>query len=274
MSARPFKDASNSASQVATHPAGVLPQDAPRRRLVLMRHGDVRYFDEEGRPFVAETVPLSARGRAEADAAGAMLARAGLCFDRVITSGLPRTVETAERVLTAYPTARDARTIERWPTWQEIRGGRLADIPRTELERAFLGTFDRTVPAHERRFLGGETVGDFIVRVEQGLARLLADPGWDCVLLVLHGGVNRVLLSSLLLGEARLDDTFAQDTGAITMVDVGIGGAAHVLRLLNYAALDPMQTATRRTTMESLLEAYRRGVHRSSNQSVHGGGSV
>lgn len=274
MSEHPPKDGSSSATEVVTHPAGVLPQDAPRRRLVLMRHGDVSYFDEEGRPFVAETVPLSARGRAEADAAGAMLARAGLRFDRVITSGLPRTVETAERVLSAFTTQQGRHWIESWTTWQEIRGGRLADIPRAEIERAFLGAFDRTLPEQERRFLGGETVGAFIRRVEEGLAQLLADPGWDCVLLVLHGGVNRILLSSLLLGEARLDDTFAQDTGAITMVDVGIGGAAHVLRLLNYAALDPMQTATRRTTMESLLEAYRRGLHRAADQSVHGGGGV
>ncbi|MFN3628582.1 MAG: histidine phosphatase family protein [Casimicrobiaceae bacterium] len=252
----------------------MLPRDAPRRRIVLMRHGDVTYFDEAGRPFVAETVPLSARGRAEADAAGALLASAGLRFDRIITSGLPRTVETAERVLAACPAAGTAPRIEQWPTWQEIQGGRLADIPRAEIERAFLGAFDPTVPVHARRFLGGETVGAFIERVEQGLTALLADPGWDCVLLVLHGGVNRVLLSRLLFGEARLDDTFAQDTGAITMIDVGWAGAANVLRLLNYAALDPMQTATRRTTLESLFEQYRRGLHQAETVRRREGGGA
>jgi probable phosphoglycerate mutase len=261
---------SNPARGLITHPAGVLPKNAPRRRLVLMRHGDVTYFDEGGRPFVAETVPLSARGRAEAQAAGATLAQAGFRFDRVITSGLPRTVETAERVLAAFGTAAGLPPLEVWPEWHEIRGGRLADIPPAQIENAFLGAFDRTVPAQERRFLGGETVGAFIQRVEQGLTQLLADPGWDCALLVLHGGVNRVLLSSLLLGEARLDDTFAQDTGAITMIDVGIGGAANVLRLLNYAALDPMQTATRRTTMEILLDQFLRGMQGRASGVLHG----
>jgi broad specificity phosphatase PhoE len=73
----------------------------PRRRLFLMRHGSVTYFDASGRPYPPETVPLNDEGRAQADAAGHAFAAAGVRFDRVIVSGLPRTVETAARVLAA-----------------------------------------------------------------------------------------------------------------------------------------------------------------------------
>src|SRR6476620_845489 len=96
-----------------------------RRRLYLMRHGEVNYF-EQGRPAPPEGVHLNEQGRAHA--AAAALALADISFDRVVTSGLPRTLETAAIVL-------GARTpvVEIVPELREIRGGRLADIPAHEL---------------------------------------------------------------------------------------------------------------------------------------------
>ena len=41
-----------------------------RRRVYLMRHGSVTYFDEQGKPFLPEQVPLNELGRAQATAAG------------------------------------------------------------------------------------------------------------------------------------------------------------------------------------------------------------
>src|SRR4051812_16653107 len=70
-----------------------------RRRIFLMRHGDVTYFDDTGRAIDPESVPLNERGREEASAAGREFATQTIRFDRVIASGLPRTVETAQRVL-------------------------------------------------------------------------------------------------------------------------------------------------------------------------------
>ncbi|HEX7687609.1 MAG TPA: phosphoglycerate mutase family protein, partial [Burkholderiaceae bacterium] len=66
-----------------------------------MRHGSVDYFAADGTPVPPYAVPLNATGRAQADAAGALFAQAGVAFDRVIASGLARTVETATRVLAA-----------------------------------------------------------------------------------------------------------------------------------------------------------------------------
>ena len=75
-----------------------MPQQR-RRRIFLMRHGSVTYFDDAGKSRLPESVPLNEEGRAQADAAGLALRAAGVRFDRVIVSGLPRTVETAARVL-------------------------------------------------------------------------------------------------------------------------------------------------------------------------------
>ena len=64
-----------------------------RRRIYLMRHGSVDYFDAEGRPVPPLTVPLNRSGQRQADAAGAVFAQCGVRFDKVITSGLNRTLE-------------------------------------------------------------------------------------------------------------------------------------------------------------------------------------
>jgi broad specificity phosphatase PhoE len=44
------------------------------RRLYLMRHGEVSYFAADGRPLDPRTVSLTAQGRAQAEAAQAVLA--------------------------------------------------------------------------------------------------------------------------------------------------------------------------------------------------------
>ena len=102
-----------------------------RRRIFLMRHGSVTYFDATGKPVLPETVPLNEQGRMQTTAAGRVFADASIRFDRVIISGLPRTVETAARVLAE--TGQDI-TPEHWPDLVEIKGGRLADIPQADHE--------------------------------------------------------------------------------------------------------------------------------------------
>jgi probable phosphoglycerate mutase len=227
---------------------------AARRRIFLMRHGSVTYFDSAGKPFLPETVALNEDGRAQADAAGRAFADAGVRFDRVIVSGLPRTVETAARVLAATGQAIDP---EVWPEFEEIRGGRLSAIPAAELKRAFTGAFEGLVPAGQR-FLGGESVGELMDRVHPAMARLRADASWDTVLLVLHGGVNCAILSLALTGQRLFLGGLAQAPGCINALDVGADERDWVVRGVNHNPLDALQPAARMTTMELLFEQYRR----------------
>jgi probable phosphoglycerate mutase len=219
-----------------------------------MRHGSVTYFDEAGKPHLPESVPLNEDGRAQADAAGHAFAAAGGGFDRVIVSGLPRTVETAARVLAVTGQAIDA---EVWPELEEIRGGRLSTIPSADLKRAFTGAFEGLVPP-DRRFLGGESVGELMDRVHPAIARLRADRGWDTVLLVLHGGVNCAILSLALTGQRMFLGGLAQAPGCINALDVGEDERDWVLRCVNHSPPDPLQPAARATTMELLFEQYRK----------------
>jgi probable phosphoglycerate mutase len=232
-------------------------QDTPaaqRRRVFLMRHGSVTYFDAAGKPFLPETVALNEQGRAQADAAGAVFADAGVRFDRVIVSGLPRTVETATRVLAR--TGQQAE-LEIWPELQEIRGGRLSTIPAAELRRAFTGAFEGVVD-EDQRFLGGESVGELMDRIHPQIERLRADTDWETVLLVLHGGVNCAILSLALTGQRTFLGALAQAAGCINALDVGTDPADWVVRFVNYAPPAPLQADARKTTMELLFEQYKK----------------
>jgi broad specificity phosphatase PhoE len=233
-----------------------IPKDAERRRIFLMRHGSVTYFDEEGRPIRPDTVPLNKAGREQATAAGKLFAGAGIRFDRVVVSGLRRTVETAERVLaeTAEPEGSRVR-IEINEALREVEGGKLAEIPDAELRDAFTGALDGSV-SEDKRFLGGESIGALLDRVIPEIDALRADPSWDIVLLVLHGGVNRALISYLLTGERKFFGAVAQSPACINAIDVGERKTDVALRMMNHAPLDPLQTSTRKTTMEALYDQY------------------
>jgi broad specificity phosphatase PhoE len=214
-----------------------------RRRIYLMRHGRVAYFDQ-GRPLPPNDVPLTAEGREEARAAAAALQ--GIGFDRVITSGLPRTVETARIV------APDAEP-ESWPDLREIEAGRLGDIPEDELERTFVEAWQDVVP-EETQFLGGESIGSLLDRVIPAVDRLVADTDWDVVLAVLHGGVNRAILSYALTGGRALLGNLEQSPACINVLDVGDDW---IVRAVNTTPADPAHRNSRLRTMEELWAEFR-----------------
>jgi len=223
-----------------------------RRRLLLMRHGAVEYFAPDGQPYRPTEVPLTERGVAQAHAIGTALSQGAIRIDRVITSGLLRTRSTAEHVLAAGSIQ---APVEHWSDLQEIRGGRLGAIPEAQLREAFIAPFEGPVPL-QTQFLGGETVGELLDRVIPALQLLLALEDWDTALLVLHGGVNRALLSWLLTGQRVFFGGFEQAPGCLNVVDVGDHTASNIIRMLNYSPLDTLHTATRLSTMEALLARY------------------
>jgi broad specificity phosphatase PhoE len=204
-----------------------------RRRLYLMRHAEVSYVGERD----PQIVLLTDRGREQAAAAGRALA--DVEFDAVVTSSLPRTVETAALVAPAHePT--------RWPEFAEWRGGRLDDVPRDELEAFFVGSLhavDETA-----QFLGGESLGEALDRVLPAFERLLAQE-WETALAVLHGGVNRILISHALAGGRTYFGNFEQAPACINVLDLGTDG--WIVRTVNYIPYDPLHPA-RTTTMEHL----------------------
>jgi broad specificity phosphatase PhoE len=218
-----------------------------RRRIYLLRHGAVRYFDDVGTPFPSRTVPLTDEGREQAKALAELLRDVPL--DRVIVSKLRRTQETAAIIV-----QRRGIEPEESELLSEIRTGRLRDIPERRLEEAFVGAFGPRI-TRRSRFLAGEAFGPFLERVERGLDELLADESWRSVLLVLHGAVNRAILARALGLRLRSFGSVEQDPGCLNIVDVGPSGM--VVRLVNHTPYNPAKVGITMTTMEWLYRSYR-----------------
>jgi len=199
-----------------------------------MRHAEVSYVGERD----PEVVRLTERGLEQA--AAAQRALADVAFDVVVTSGLPRTLETAAIVAPGLE-------LEQWPGFAEWRGGRLDDVPLDELEQLFVGSLQ--VRDETARFLGGESLGEALDRVLPALDELVARE-WETALAVFHGGVNRILLSHALAGGRTYFGTFEQAPACINVLDLG-GDGTWIVRTVNYIPYDPLHPA-RTTTMEHL----------------------
>jgi probable phosphoglycerate mutase len=211
-----------------------------------MRHAEVSYFGPDGRPVDPVEVSLNVEGVAQAKAAAEALA--GIELDRVLTSGLPRTLETAAIVA-------PGRTLETWPDLTEIRGGRLSEIPTDALQHEFVHAFRGVIP-NETRFLRGESIGQLFDRVLPALERLVADEDWHTALAVLHGGVNRAILSYALTAERMFLGHFEQAPACVNVLDLGDDGE-WIVRAVNIAAYDLLHLLHRQTTMERYWEQYR-----------------
>lgn len=217
-----------------------------RRRLYLMRHAAVAYFDGDGNPVRPDTVGITGEGREQA--ARAAEALAGISFDRVITSGLRRTLETAAIVAPAVEA-------EVWSAFQELRPARLEGRSWDEIESAFTRAFAGEV-APDRPFLGGETIGSLLSRVVPALEELERDTSWDTTLAVLHGGVNRAILTYALTGAPGFYGDFEQAPACINVLD--IGPDRWIVRAVNTVPYDPVHERGRLTTMEELYEEFSR----------------
>lgn len=211
-----------------------------------MRHAEVSYFGADGLPVDPRTVPLNEEGVEQARATASAFAETEV--DRVVTSGLPRTLETASIVAPGVAP-------ETWPELREIQGGRLSDIPTDALEHEFVHAFRGVIP-NETRFLRGESIGELFDRVLPALAKLEADDSWRTMLAVLHGGVNRAILSYALTAERMFLGHFEQAPACINVLDLGEDGE-WIVRAVNVSAYDLLHLAHRQTTMERYWEQYR-----------------
>jgi broad specificity phosphatase PhoE len=215
---------------------------AKRRRIYLMRHAQVQYFQGEH----PHDVRLTPGGREQAAAAATALEQ--VTFDRVVTSGLPRTLETARAVA---PQLEPEQNME----LREIESGELRGVPPEQVQEMMMTAFRGVVPL-ATRFLGGETIGELLDRVLPQLDALVADESWDVALLVLHGAVNRAILSRALTGERLFLGAFEQAPGCINVLDVD-GAGSFVVRAVNHTPYDPAHVhAPRATTMEHLWQEY------------------
>lgn len=175
--------------------------DAPRRRIYLVRHGEASYVGSDGQPLPdPDTAGLSERGREQARATAHWFCTMGVTrFDRVITSELPRAVQTTRAILDV--------------------------LPPTGVQPEPLAALREIDPARE-------TPEAARARILPTLDRLRREP-WDTALIVAHTLVDEVILSEALAGSGVLYGRFEQGNGCVNVLDVGPGANDWVVRAIN-----------------------------------------
>lgn len=229
---------------------------AGRRRIYLMRHGHVDYFA----PGLTDprTVPLTDEGREQAEAAGEALRHAR--FDIAVYSGLPRTKETAEIVLSKNETPPPLIAHE---GLEEVKSGWIAAKSREELAARLAYSFDGA-EAPEARFLpDGETFADAEARITAALRELVFEKEWRSALIVAHEGVNRIALGWACGGGLATIAAFEQDLCCINMIDADVtpsetGDGLQIERMaikaLNVTAYDYVKKGLSRSSLEHLFD--------------------
>ena len=204
--------------------------------LFLVRHGEV---ESKGAFYGHLDVKLTARGLEQAAAAASRLK--GVPLASVQSSDLSRAFEGARLVAEVQgltPTAD--------PAFREMSLGVLEGIPHVEaMARTpeLVGKSYRDMWSY--RFPGGgESLADIEDRANPALERLLLAHPDQCVALVAHNSVNRVILGRALGLPLKDVFDFSQDFGCINRVDytpAEEGGFNSKVRLINWTpgALNP-----------------------------------
>lgn len=197
-----------------------LPGTTGRRRIYLMRHGHVDYFSKVVRETGDTTqVPLTELGRKQATAAGKALAH--VTFDRAVSSGYPRTEQTARGVLAELETP--VPELETEPRLVELHGGGFGPVnSRDDIAAYMTFAFDQAGEPGARMGPEGEAFADALVRASAAINDLLTQPGWHTALVVAHEGINRVLLGWCTGNDLHAIQCFEQDTACINIIDVDL----------------------------------------------------
>ena len=227
-----------------------------RRRIYLLRHGHVDYFD----PGITDprTVPLTEEGRRQAQACRDALRQ--IDFDLAVCSGLPRTQETGEIVLAANGRAPALRAE---PGLEELKSGWIKAKSREELAARLAYCFDDAAADGARFLPDGETFAEAESRVVEAIERLATRESWRTALIVAHEGVNRIILGWASRGGLASISAFEQDLCCVNIIDLDITPATGgegvqieraLLKSVNLTPYDYVKDGLSRTSLEHLFE--------------------
>lgn len=165
--------------------------------------------------------PLTARGRAQAEAVARALA--DVAFDRIVATPLSRSLDTA--LVIARPRRMPVDVV--------------ADLIEIDVGERTGSTFDEIRGLPEWRddgfvaWPGGESLDQVLARALRAVARLAREAAGGTVCVVGHGGVTRILASHYLGILPALDRSPATNTNLTVIETDGVTG--RVVRLFDSA---------------------------------------
>ncbi len=174
----------------------------------FVRHGESEA--NAARRFAGQSdSPLTERGRRQAEAVAEELAT--VRFDRIVSSDLARTRQTAEVIA-----RRQGLGVEVMRELREIDVGDRTGTPFDEARGLPSWSDDGFVA-----WPGGETLERVLDRVLGAIGRLTRESPGKTILVVGHGGINRILISHFLGILPKLDRSPATNTNISVVVTDG-----------------------------------------------------
>ncbi len=197
----------------------------PPTRLYLVRHGET----ENARPRLYNghrDVGLSPEGLRQAEEMAARLA--DLPIQAVYSSDLKRAIRGAEMIAT-----RHGLEAHPDPEFREKSFGIWEGLTYEEVAARYPEQWERWLADPvESRPEGGESYREVADRAVRGLERVLGRHPGEEVVIVAHGGVNRVILCHALRLDLRHIFRVEQDFSALNVIDFYTDGTA-VVKLVN-----------------------------------------
>ncbi len=229
-----------------------LPGTRGRKRVYLMRHGEVSYRGPDRRTVFSTQVELTEEGVEQARQMQALLAE--VPFDLVAHTGLTRTRQTAEFVL-----AERKVRLEEINALREIEAGSIGHLSDERMDAEFTYGLERAAQPGAT-FPGGESFAHFQERIVPAFETFLRRPDWSTALLVGHGGTNAVILAWVTRGGLAGLSAFEQDAGCVNIIDADIIDGEIVRRMIRAVNLTPYNLVKHEhylTVAERIVAAHR-----------------
>jgi len=229
-----------------------LPGTRGRKRVYLMRHGEVSYRRRDGRTVFSTEVALTDEGVEQARLMRELVAQAP--FDLGVHTGLTRTRETAQLVLQGR-----AVPLEEIPALREMQVGSIEHLSDERIDAEFTYGLERAVEPGAS-FAGGESFAAFQDRIVPAFEALLLRGDWTTALVVGHGGTNAVILAWVTRGGLAGLSAFEQDAGCVNIIDADVVDGEIVRRMLRAVNLTPYNFAKHEhylTVAERIVLAHR-----------------
>jgi probable phosphoglycerate mutase len=229
-----------------------LPGTRGRKRVYLMRHGEVSYRRPDGRTVFSTEVTLTDEGVEQARHMRELLAP--VPFDLGAHTGLVRTRQTAQLVLEGRAVRLDEEAELR-----EIQAGPIEHLSDERIDAEFTYGLERAGEPGAA-FPGGESFAAFQSRIVPAFETFLRRPDWTTALLVGHGGTNAVVLAWVTRGGLAGLSAFEQDAGCVNIIDADVVDGEIVRRMIRALNLTPYNLAKHEhylTVAERIVAAHR-----------------
>lgn len=215
------------------------------RRIYLVRHGETLYRGVSGAPG---TSPYDLTDRGVEQLRGLAEMFRAVHVDRVVASPLARSFDTA--TILAGPSGLPVGVDE---DLREIVAGSYDGKTGHEIFTEVLQFFTSPTTTWDTPYIRGETYRQLRERGRAFLERALADPSWQTMVAVAHGGINNAVLS-VVLGKDEASGLLnvEQDFGCVNVLDHD--GERFGLRLLNFTSDDPLKSGLRLPAVKMLAD--------------------